>query len=195
MTLPARSYGTEVCHGTSQTHEIESSSRNPNPPFGGGWHVMLAQLIVTLRSCLPVEECNLFDQVHASAHRKEVPIGQFLVFALDVIRKNAPHLEGGFRHIFMLRTASRRRIMQSRGSSRASSRGSSPCARPCASTAQEEVHPDELVNQALKRFSGMCMSDSTDSLDRLGERKRQCDDSMDEDACQRERKLSITRLP
>eukprot|EP00961_Rhodomonas_salina_P273467 3695137-Rhodomonas_salina.1 len=173
------SHVTEMCdghNGSQSQHEQQAAAhRNQKAPFmAGGWHIMLAQLIVALRSCLSAEELALFDRVHASAHRKEIPIGKFLVFALDVIRNSAPHLEGGFRHVFMLRTASRRRSMQN-------GRTSAPCSRTddaarTSGGAQNSDKTDELVDEALKRFSGMCVGDSNAPVDR----KRQSDEPMEE---------------
>ncbi len=115
----------------------------------------------------------MFDRVHASAHKKELPLSKFLVFALDVIRRHAPHLEGGFRHVFMLRNASRRRNMQS-------GRAAAPCSRPHVDMTSQPLGGgqegmDDAVDQALKRFSGMCVGEG-----QAVERKRQCDEPIED---------------
>eukprot|EP00287_Rhodomonas_sp_CCMP768_P009076 CAMPEP_0196720984 /NCGR_PEP_ID=MMETSP1091-20130531/3661_1 /TAXON_ID=302021 /ORGANISM="Rhodomonas sp., Strain CCMP768" /LENGTH=190 /DNA_ID=CAMNT_0042062345 /DNA_START=22 /DNA_END=594 /DNA_ORIENTATION=- len=170
MTMSASAHTKEMCESHNHHHEQRSSApAHRNHVAVGGWHVMLAQLVVALRSCLPPDELAVFDRVHACAHRKELPVGKFLVFALDMIRRNAPHLEGGFRHVFMLRTASRRRNMQS-------GRVAAPCTRARSNDQDSPGTEDEdAVDQALKKFSGMCVGES-----KLAERKRQCDEPMED---------------
>jgi hypothetical protein len=76
------------------------------------WHVLLAQLIASLRGCLNAAEREEFDMVHAKTHARQIKLGEFFAFALETIRKRAPHMEPSYREIFRLRNASRRQAQQ-----------------------------------------------------------------------------------
>jgi hypothetical protein len=81
-------------------------------PASGNWHLRLANLMVTLRFCLLGPERDLFDRVHASAHKREIPPHYFFSFALDILRQHKPDLEDEFREVFRLRNMARRRAQQ-----------------------------------------------------------------------------------
>ena len=67
------------------------------------WHLRLATLLVTLRSCLLLRpDRDFFDSVHADAHKREIPTQQFFSYALDILRRHKPELENEFHELFHL---------------------------------------------------------------------------------------------
>ena len=133
----------------------------------GNWHLRLATLLVTLRSCLNVPDRDFFDRVHASAHRREIPTQQFFSYALDILRQHKPELEDQFREVFRLRNASRRRAHQQRGSTLRSSRSESSLAderqhrvgrmsQSCEDVASQARSAEE-VDETMYRLQALCV--------------------------------------
>ena len=128
---------------TAQAPAAAESSAN--------WHLRLATLLVTLRSCLLRPDRDFFDSVHASAHRREIPTHEFFSFALDILRRHKPELEDQFREVFRLRNASRRRAHQQRGGTLRSSR-SEP------SLADERLHRGGRMSQSCEDVASQARS-------------------------------------
>ncbi|EKX31355.1 hypothetical protein GUITHDRAFT_156622 [Guillardia theta CCMP2712] len=161
---------------------------NRSKPYSGSpqsWHVMLANLIVCLRQYLSNQERDTFDRVHAAAHRREVPTVQFFSFTLELLRRQAPHLEDEFREIFRLRNASRRRAQQ-KCSGGLRSVKSEPALDTLPTQGRRSVPPNsrscEDVNEAIWRFQGL-------SFDQEGSQtllcKRQGEDVSQDDLVRR----------
>ena len=88
---------------------MRESSERRDSTSNVGWHVILARLLVQLRSAIPENECNIFDAAHSRALKREVPLVEFFSYCLSRLRTYAPHLEPQFREVFRLRNESRRR--------------------------------------------------------------------------------------
>ena len=74
-----------------------------------GWHLMLAQLIAILRTCVPVEERDMFDAAHAGAHARRISLADFFSYILVKMRLYAPSLEANFREVFRIRNEARKK--------------------------------------------------------------------------------------
>jgi hypothetical protein len=88
---------------------FSSHSMVPVDNSDAGWHVMLARLLIQLRTSLPADETSVFDVAHSRALRREVPLPDFFSYCLSRLRLYAPYLEAQFREVFRLRNESRRR--------------------------------------------------------------------------------------
>ena len=146
-----------------------TSPTHPRQPLSGNWHLRLAALMVTLRGCLLGPELELFDQVHASAHKREVPTHYFFSFALDILRRHKPDLEEEFREVFRLRNLSRRRARQHSQHKAGTLRSvkSEPALQECPSRdgamsrscedVSAQARTAEEVDEIMFRVQGLCV--------------------------------------
>ena len=98
------------CSLENSPQHVTSNSMVPvEASSDAGWHVLLARLLIQLRSSLPANETSVFDIAHSRALRREVPLPDFFTYCLSRLRVYAPYLEAQFREVFRLRNESRRR--------------------------------------------------------------------------------------
>jgi len=137
--------------------------REPAPVSSAmAWHVLLAQLIASLRACLSLEGRLEFDAVHARTHAKKIQLNEFFAYALEVIRKNAPHMEPSYREVFRLRNASRRQAQQKLAASAARPQAAA-ASRMRASISMPDLqraNAEECMEEALDRLAGLNVSRS-----------------------------------
>jgi hypothetical protein len=82
----------------------DTDAQTPQAASIVNWHLRLATLLVTLRSCLLLRpDRDFFDSIHASAHKREIPTQHFFSYALDILRRHKPELENEFHELFHLR--------------------------------------------------------------------------------------------
>ncbi len=100
---------TNQCDTSNDTSNLCVTPERKEATGGVGWHVMLARLLVQLRTSIPEDECESFDLAHSRALRREIPLPDFFSYCLARLRVYAPLLEPQFREVFRLRNESRRR--------------------------------------------------------------------------------------
>ena len=158
--------GFAVFHRGANSHDDQPAAvREPAPVSSSmAWHVLLAQLITSLRACLSLEDRMEFDTVHARTHSKKIPMNEFFAYALEVIRKNAPHMEPSYREVFRLRNASRRQAQQKLAASAARPPATASSMRSCMSMPDlQRANAEECVEEALGRLAGLNVSRSGSS--------------------------------
>ena len=100
--------------GCSHMHSAESVQVDPSKQEDTvveavGWHLMLAQLIAILRTCIPLEEREFYDAAHSGAHARRISLPDFFSYILCKIRMYAPALEANFREVFRIRNEARKK--------------------------------------------------------------------------------------
>jgi hypothetical protein len=137
----------------------DAPSKRDSPAESVGWHLMLAQLIAVLRSCVPVEERDIFDAAHAGAHARRIALPDFFSYIIGKMRQYAPSLETNFREVFRIRNEARRKARSTNSSSSSLSSGSmnrSASTSSLSSAGDDEDLESKLQKLCVTHESALC---------------------------------------
>ncbi len=150
MSSPLSSQVTLCSVHTESVCTDDASSKRDSPGESVGWHFMLAQLIAVLRSCVPVEERDIFDAAHAGAHARRIPLPDFFSYIIGKMRQYAPSLEANFREVFRIRNEARRKARSTNSSSSSLSSGSMP--RSASTSSLSSGGDDDELESKLQKL-------------------------------------------